>query len=92
MQPFAGNGLLVSKQELWQHRRKILMKTQNYQNLKVYVEMLNRHSKKFVDELQILFADGHSYPINDKINVLFLKLICGKVIHIIKFEIIDSNS
>lgn len=35
--------------------------------------MLNKHSKVFVEELDILFEDGKPHEINGPFNILFLK-------------------
>lgn len=78
MQPFITNGVLVSKGSFWQGQRKILMKTQTFSSLKAYVNMLNRQSRQFVQELENLFRDEAPHQINELINTTFLKVISGK--------------
>ncbi|CAL8148598.1 unnamed protein product [Orchesella dallaii] len=75
MRPFLGNGLLISEGEYWQKRRKILMRSMNFQSLRSYTKLLNKHSKRFVQSLEELFKDNEEHPINVQINSSFLAII-----------------
>ncbi|CAL8112619.1 unnamed protein product [Orchesella dallaii] len=75
MRPFLGNGLLISEGTYWQTRRKVLMGSMNFQRLRSYTKLLNKHSKRFVNALEKLFVDKGVHPINVEINSSFLAII-----------------
>lgn len=78
MKPFVDNGVLVSKGKFWQGQRKILMKSQNFQALKAYLFMVNKHCRTFVEQLETKFSDGKPHTINAPINTTFIRIINGK--------------
>ncbi|ODM88373.1 Cytochrome P450 4c21 [Orchesella cincta] len=75
MRPFLGNGVLISEGSVWQNRRKILKRTMTFQCLRTYTKILNKHTIRFVDSLEKLFADNGQHEINDLINSSFLAII-----------------
>ncbi|ODN05221.1 Cytochrome P450 4C1 [Orchesella cincta] len=75
MRPFLGNGLLISEGSYWQKHRKILMRSMTFQSLRNYTKLLNKHSRRFVDSLEKLYADNGEHPFNVQINSSFLAII-----------------
>ncbi|ODM88880.1 Cytochrome P450 4V2 [Orchesella cincta] len=75
MRPFLGNGVLISEGSVWQNRRKVLKRTMTFQCLRTYTKILNKHTIRFVDSFEKLFADNGQHEINDLINSSFLAII-----------------
>ncbi len=63
------------------------MKSQNFQSLKAYLFMVNKHCQKFVEQLETLFEDGKPHPINAPINTTFIRIITGKTLNWKRFII-----
>ncbi|CAL8127913.1 unnamed protein product [Orchesella dallaii] len=75
MRPFLGNSLLLHEGQLWRDRRKIIMRCMSFHHLRTYTSLLNKHSKRIVNDLGDLFADGKSHRINTNISGLFVAII-----------------
>ncbi|CAL8140274.1 unnamed protein product [Orchesella dallaii] len=75
MRPLLGTGLLISEGPLWQFRRKLMIKSMSFNNLQRYTQLLNRHSKRFVNSLEKVFSDTKEHQIDNLINTSFLSII-----------------
>ncbi|CAJ0949558.1 unnamed protein product, partial [Mesorhabditis belari] len=69
-----GTGLLISKGEKWQQRRKLITPTFHFRHLENYVKTFNNHSKIFVEVVSEL--NGEEFDAVPYIKRCALDVIC----------------
>jgi cytochrome P450 family 4 len=72
-----GTGLLISNGQKWFTRRKVITPTFHFKILEQFVEVFDKHSTIFVDNLSKL--KGRSFDIFPLITLAALDVICGKI-------------
>lgn len=72
-----GTGLLISTGQKWFTRRKVITPTFHFKILEQFVEVFDKHSTIFVNNLSKL--KGQSFDIFPLITLSALDVICGKI-------------
>uniref|UniRef100_A0A1I7Y8N1 Cytochrome P450 n=1 Tax=Steinernema glaseri TaxID=37863 RepID=A0A1I7Y8N1_9BILA len=77
IQPWLGNGLLLSTGAKWKSRRKMLTPTFHFQMLKGYVEVFDEHSKLLTRILEPHAVDGQQFDLFPYVKRCALDIICA---------------
>lgn len=72
-----GNGLLISSGKKWSIRRKVITPTFHFKILEQFVEVFDKHSAIFVNNLHK--HKGESCDVFPLIGLCTLDVICGKI-------------
>lgn len=78
IEKWLGTGLLVSTGQKWFTRRKIITPTFHFKILEQFVEVFDKHSEIFVQNLSKL--KGQRCDVFPKITLCALDVICGEII------------
>lgn len=77
IQPWLGEGLLISHGTKWFNRRKIITPTFHFKILEQFIDVFNEQDKKLVQKLE-KYASGDDCNIYEHITAIALDNICGK--------------
>ncbi|KAE9541693.1 hypothetical protein AGLY_003684 [Aphis glycines] len=72
LRPWLNDGLLLSSGQKWQNRRKLLTNTFHFKTLGMYNISINKHSRKLVDKLLNVSANG-----NQEISIFDYITLCS---------------
>uniref|UniRef100_A0A182N0D8 Uncharacterized protein n=1 Tax=Anopheles dirus TaxID=7168 RepID=A0A182N0D8_9DIPT len=76
IEPWLGQGLLISKGEKWFHRRKIITPTFHFQILESFADVFNREVSVLVETLRPYATSGREFDIYEPVSLYALDSIC----------------
>lgn len=76
-----GTGLLISSGKKWHSRRKVITPTFHFKILEQFVEVFDKHSAIFVNNLAKF--KGQQIDVFPQVTLCALDVICGEIIFII---------
>lgn len=74
LKDWLGSGLLLSDGQKWFTRRKIISKSFHFQILEEFVDIFNKNSSVFVE--QLMLTEGRAVDVFPKIGLYTLDVIC----------------
>lgn len=75
--PWLGNGLLLSTDDKWRARRKVVTPAFHFKILEDFVEIFDRQSDIFINRLAAV-ANGQPVNVYPYVSLLALDNICGQ--------------
>ncbi|XP_053678282.1 cytochrome P450 4d2-like [Anopheles nili] len=76
IEPWLGQGLLISKGEKWFHRRKIITPTFHFKILENFATVFNREASVLVKKLHSYANSGQEFDIYEPVSLYALDSIC----------------
>lgn len=80
LKPWLGNGLLLSTDDKWRTRRKVVTPAFHFKILEDFVEIFDRQSDILVDKLATIAKCGEAVDVYQYVSLLALDNICGQFV------------
>ncbi|XP_055603019.1 cytochrome P450 4C1-like [Uranotaenia lowii] len=92
IRPWLGEGLLTSSDRKWRRHRKIITPTFHFKILEKFVEVFDRQSNIFIDQLRQNAAGGKCFDVFPLVTLYALDVICESALGTLVNAQIHSDS